>query len=65
MLYKIKNEIANVPNKEILIPVENRTRCKDGLTFHIITKKTNQYKYPFFPRTISQWNCLTKALVDS
>ncbi len=59
------NEIANVPNKEILIPADTRTRSKDGHKFRIMTNNTNENKYSFFPRTISQWHCLPKALVDS
>ncbi len=38
MLYKI-NEIANVPNKEILIPADSRTRSKHGHKVHIMTNK--------------------------
>ncbi len=64
MLCKIINEIANVPSKEILIPIDTRTRSKHGHTFHIMSNNTNQYKYSFFSRTLSQWNCLPKALVD-
>ena len=65
MLYKIANDIANVPNKEILIPSDNRTRSKHAQKFRILTQETNEYKYSFFPHTISQWNCLPKALIDS
>ncbi len=62
---KIINEIANIPNKEILIAANARTKSKHGHKFYIMTNKTNEYKYPFFPQSISQWNCLPKALVDS
>ncbi len=65
MPYKIFNEQANVPNKEIVLPADIRTRSKHGHTFYIMTNKTNEYKYSFFQWTISQWNCLPKALVDS
>ncbi len=63
--YTIINEIANVPNKEILIPADTRTRSKHGHTFCIMTKDTNEDKYAFFPQTVSQWNCLPYALVYS
>ncbi len=65
MLYKIINEIANVPNTEILIPADTRTRSTHGHTFRIMTNSMYAYKYVFFPRNISQRNCLPKALVDS
>ncbi len=65
MLYKIINEIANLSNKEILIPADTRIRNRHGHGFHIMTKNTNEYKYSFFPRIISKWNCLPKALVDN
>ncbi len=44
---------------------DTRTRSKHGHTFRIMSNKTNQYKYAFFPQATSQWNCLHKALVDS
>ncbi len=52
-------------NIEILIPPDTRTRSKHGHKLHIMTNNTNEYKYPFFPQTISQWNYLPKALADS
>ncbi len=55
MLYKIINEIANVPDKETLIHAYTRTRSKHQHTFHIMTNNTNEYKYSFFPRTLYQW----------
>ncbi len=64
MLYKIINEIANVPNKEIL-PADAKTRSKHGHKFQIITNNTNEYKYSFFSWTISQRKWQPKALVDS
>jgi hypothetical protein len=65
MLYKIVNDIANVPKEEILIPSDNRTRSEHGHKFCIPNQETNEYKYSFFPHTIPQWNCLPKALIDS
>ncbi len=62
MLYKIINEIANVPNKEIIIPAETRIRSKHGHKFCMVINDINEYKYSW---TISQWNCLSKALVDN
>ncbi len=42
MLYKIINEIAKVPNKEILISVDTRIRSKHGHKSPIMTKnRTN------------------------
>ncbi len=64
MLYKIINEIAIVLDKEILILAETITRCKHEHKLCIMTDNTNQYKYSFFPQTISQWNCLPKASAD-
>ncbi len=45
MLYKIINDIANVPNKEILLSTDTRTRTKHGHKFCIMTNNTNEYKY--------------------
>ncbi len=65
MLHKIINEITNIPNNEILIPADIRTRSKHKHKFCIMINNTKEYNYSFFPYTISQWNCLPKALVDS
>ncbi len=54
VLYKIINALATVTNKKILIPAFTRTRSKHGHPFHIMTKNTHDYKYPFFPETMSQ-----------
>ncbi len=40
MLYKIKNEIAKVPNKEIVIPADTRNRNNYGQKCQILTKNT-------------------------
>ncbi len=64
MQCKIINELTNVPYKEILIYADTRTRSKQGHTFHIITNNLNEYKYAFFPWTISQYNCLLNTLID-
>jgi hypothetical protein len=39
MLYKIVNEIANVPTEDLLIPSENRTRSEHGHKFCILAKR--------------------------
>ncbi len=41
MLYRIMKEIANVPNKEILISADTRTRSKDEHKFCIMTNTIN------------------------
>ncbi len=43
MLYKLINEIGNVPNKEILILVDTRIKIKHGHTFCIMGNNGNQY----------------------
>ncbi len=52
MLYKIINEIANVPKKEILISADTTTGSKYGHTFYIMTKNTNIHKHSFFSQTL-------------
>ncbi len=59
--YAVRNNKRT--SKEILI--HTRTRSKHGHKFSIKTININAYKYSFFPLTISQLNCLPKALVDS
>ncbi len=41
MLYRIMKEIANVPNKEILISADTRTRNKHEHKFCIMTNTIN------------------------
>ncbi len=65
MIYKIINERAKVPNKEIIIQADTRNRSNHGHKLRIMSNNTNQYKFSFFTSTISLSNCLPKALVDS
>ncbi len=67
MLYKIINEIANVPNKEILIPAHTRTRSKHAHThkFHMITQTNiniHSSHKSFLSRTVCQKHYLTVKL---
>ncbi len=41
MLYKIINDTANIPHKEILLPADTKTRSRDGYNFCIMTKNAN------------------------
>ncbi len=52
-------------SKEILISADTKTRSERGYIVCIMTKTTNENEYSFLPRTISQWNCLPKTLVES
>ncbi len=39
--------------KNTIIPGDNRTWSKHGHKLTIMTNNTNEYKYSFFPQTVS------------
>ena len=63
LLYKIQQGLVSIPAETYLVPSDTRTRGEHK--FRPPNVRKDIYKYSFFPRTIPQWNCLPKALVDS
>ncbi len=48
MLYIIINKIANVQNRDMLLPTNTILDANMDINVNFITKNTNEYKYSFF-----------------
>ena len=58
MFYKIIHQNVAIYPVNLLFPADPRTRYSSIYGYKIISTTTDQYKYSFFPRTVSQWNLL-------
>jgi hypothetical protein len=59
-MYKIINNLVDIPSHTLLIPPDGRTR---GTTvYRVIYTRIDAYKYSFFPRTILTWSHIPQEL---
>jgi ribonuclease P/MRP protein subunit RPP40 len=66
LFYKIINEDVNICTSDILKPASGRTRRSQGKNkFTELQTKTDDYKYSFYPRTITEWNSLPTSTVNA
>ena len=60
LMYKIINNLVDIPSNTLLIPADGRTR---GTTvYRVIYTRIDAYKYSFFPRTILTWSHIPQEL---
>ena len=65
LLGKIVGGQAAVPTDDILIKADTRTRAKHPYKFRHIPAKTTAFKNSLFPRTIPEWNALSREAITS
>jgi len=65
LFYKIINNLAAVPYQDVLKEPARCTRKNHSKPFRIIGTNTNQYKFSFFPGTISAWNGLGQICAEA
>ena len=63
MLYKIINNLVEVPTDGILFPSELKLRGHTS-KFLQLQCRVNAFSYSFFPQAIKLWNHLPQALID-
>ena len=61
MLYKFRNNLANVDNANLHPITYSSMRCS-GHAYMTLNAKCDFYKYSFFPRTIQEWNKVPKEV---
>ena len=60
LMYKIINNLVDIPSHTLLIPADGRTR---GTTvYRVIYTRIDAYKYSFFLRTILTWSHIPQEL---
>ena len=60
-LYKIMNNLAQVPHEHILTKAYEGTRKKNNHKFRHIAVNTSQYRQSFSPKALGLWNQLSFA----
>ena len=61
LIYKIINNLAQLPHEHILTKAYEGTREKNNHKFRHIAVNTSQYRQSFFPKTVGPWNQLSFA----
>ena len=65
-MYKISNDIIHVIKSKYLTPAtETRTRGSYGFKYFIEHASNDVLKYPYFPRTVRDWNGLLSDIVSA
>ena len=65
LLYKIINDLVDIPSHPYLQPGSSRTRSQHSIKFRQFTVRTNVLKYSFFPRSIPVWNSLPASVAEA
>ena len=65
VFYKIVHQHIAIDHSQILQRTDHRTRQAHPYTYRHISATNDTYKYSFFPHTITQWNLLPVAAVQS
>jgi hypothetical protein len=65
MLYKIVNDLVDIPSSTYLKPHHSRTRASHKHRFQHYSTSTDYFKYSFFPRTIPAWNKLPATTAEA
>ena len=65
MLFKIINDLVDIPPDQYLTEASTRTRSHHSNKFGHVPASSDYFKNSFFPRTIVLWNCLPASLADA
>ena len=58
MMFKIINDLVNIPQEEYLTPASKRTRTRHSYKFQQISASSDYYLNSFFPKNVRLWNSL-------
>ena len=65
MIYKIMSDLANIPAGIYLTPATTGTRAIHSRKLRQYPRRTDTFKYRFFPRTINVWNSLPASVAEA
>ena len=65
MLFKIVNDLVDIPQEEYLTPASKRTRTRHSHKFRQIPASSDYYLNNFFPKTVRLWNSLPATVADA
>ena len=58
LLYKVVNDLVDIPSSVYLTPSTAKTRSSHTKKFRQFSPSTDCFKFSFFPRTVPLWNSL-------
>jgi len=65
MLYKIANNLVDIPADKYLTLAYSQTRANHRKKFQLKSASTNCFKFSFFPCTIGTWNKLPSIIAEA
>ena len=65
LLYKVVNDLVDIPADEYLTKGTSRTRSAHMKKFRQYRTSTDSFKYSFFPRSIPLWNSLEASVAEA
>ena len=65
MLFKIVNDLVDIPSEEYMSLASTRTRKFQNKRLRQYSTRTDTFKYSFFPRTIPVWNSLPANIAEA
>ena len=65
MVYKITNDLMDIPVSKNLSPGSSRTRANHSIKFLPLSTSTSYYRRSFFPSIIATWNNLPASIAES
>jgi hypothetical protein len=65
MLFKIINDLVDIPSSNYLIPANSKTRSNHSKKMQQYHTKSGVFKYSFFPRTTRNWNQLPETIAET
>ena len=65
MLFKIINDLVDIPAEDYLMPSNTRIRAQHSKKLRQYSTKTDTLKLSFFPRIIPVWNSLQATVAEA
>ena len=65
LLYKVIQDLVDIPAAAYLTPASTRTRANHTKKLRQISSRSDAYKFNFFPRTIPVWNSLLATVAEA
>jgi hypothetical protein len=65
MLFKIINDLVDIPSSNYLIPANSKTRPNYSKKMQQYHTRSDVFKYSFFPRTTRNWNQFPDTIAET
>ena len=65
LLYKVVNDLVDIPSSAYLTPSTAKTRSSHTKKFRQFYPSTDCFKFSFFPRTVPLWNSLPAVTAEA